>query len=130
MRRLASTVAVAGLMALMLAPAATATTNPFAGAWTSTDRFDGSRQMLVVSGGSEPAVTYQDFYAQTCADNSSGSTHWVANGRGEIQENGMLVDYRFGGCGSYRWVDGYPAWYFFDSGTLTDNFGNVWRRIQ
>jgi hypothetical protein len=129
MRRLASTVAVAGLLALMLAPAATAASNPFAGVWTSTDPFDGSTQMLVVSGGSAPAVTYQDSYAQTCANNGSGSTHWVANGRGEIQEYGMLVDFGFGGCGSYRWVDGYPAWLYFDSGTLMDNFGNVWHRF-
>jgi hypothetical protein len=129
MRRLALAVVVAALTALTLAPAATATDNPFAGVWISIDRFDGSTQRLVVSGGSAPAVTYQDSYANTCAVNGSRSTHWVANGRGAIQEEGMAVDFTVAGCGSYRW-DGYPAWYFFDSGTLYDNFENAWYRLR
>lgn len=129
MRRLALAVAAAALMALTLAPAATATDNPFAGVWISIDPFDDSTQMLVVSGGSAPTVTYQDFYASTCAVNGSRTTHWVANGQGTIQDEGMAVEFTVAGCGSYRW-DGYPAWFFLDSGTLYDNFENAWHRLQ
>jgi hypothetical protein len=54
----------------------------------------------------------------------------VANGRGTILADGMAVQFAVAGCGSYRWADGYPAWYFFDSGTLKDNFGNAWHRLR
>jgi capsular polysaccharide biosynthesis protein len=92
MRHLASAVMAAAFMALALAPVAAATGNAYAGVWISTDPYDGSAQMLVVSGGSSPAVTYQDADARTCEVNGSRSTHWVANGHGTIQDEGMAVE--------------------------------------
>jgi hypothetical protein len=136
MRRLTLAVAAAALMALSLAPAASAKSTPFAGVWVSTDLSDGSTQLLTVSGGSALTVTYQDFDASVCAD-VGGSTHWVATGSGTLMVEqdgtlyGMAVQFKSAGCGSYRWADGYPAWYFFNGeGTLSDNFGNAWYPLR
>ena len=52
-------------------------TTPFEGRWTSTDH-DGSRQLLAISGGMTPAVSYEDLYASGCADNGDRSTHFFA----------------------------------------------------
>jgi hypothetical protein len=117
----------AGLLAL--APAVSAADPGFTGTWISTDT-DGSTQGLAVGRGSTPAVTYQDFFASSCADGGAPSTHFVATGRGSIDGSSMWVDFRNGGCG--RAMTGPFGFAFsYDSGsdTLTDDFGVTWYRF-
>ena len=134
MRRLGLAVVTAALIALSLAPAAGAASTPFAGVWVATDAFDGSAQMLMVSGDTTPTVTYLDSFASVCANGGSVPTHFTANGRGKLivapdgTLNGLFVEFRNGGCGGNR--GGFPVFYFFADGSLTDSFGNNWQPLR
>jgi hypothetical protein len=113
---------------LALAPAVSAASSVFAGTWVSIDT-DDSTQMLAIGRGSSPAVTYQDFYASSaCA--GEPSTHFVATGRGTIEDDVMWVDFRNGGCGNHKFGP-FGMGLFYDGGsdTLTDTFGIIWHRF-
>lgn len=122
--------AAALLLAIAIPAAAVAapTASPFAGTWVSTD-FDGSSQLLLVSGGARPSVVYQDFYASGCDTHASPATHWVAAGRGTIEGDVLVANFVKSGCGTFG-QGGYEDSYVYDAGadTLTDSFGIVWTR--
>ena len=117
-------------LALAASPvsAAPAVGSQFAGLWVSTD-FDGSTQVLDVAAGGTPRVTYQDFYASSCDDHGSPSTHWVAAGRGWVDGDLLVIEYHKSGCGFFT-IGGYADFYTYDAGTdtLTDSVGIVWTR--
>ena len=117
----------AGMLAL--APAVSAADRGFGGTWTSIDT-DGSTQALAIGRGSTPAVTYQDFYASSCANDGAPSTHFVANGRGTIEGSSLWVEFRNGGCGRFK-IGPFPLGFSYDgsSDTLIDTFGITWYRF-
>jgi hypothetical protein len=123
-------VAQAALAVLLTAPSVLAASSQFAGTWLSIDT-DGSTQTLVVSGGSSPAVTYEDFYASSCANNGSPATHWVSAGSGSVDGNVLSVEFHKSGCG-WSSIGGYSATWVYDpaTDTLTDDFGNVYYRFH
>jgi hypothetical protein len=126
-----ATIAIAGamLLAIIISNVATAASSPFAGRWASTDPADGSFQQLLVSAGSAPTVTFEDFYASSCANNGSSSTLWVSAGRGQIDGDTLYVGFHKSGCGRFT-IGAYDDWFSFDSATdtLTDSFGTTWSR--
>ena len=113
---------------LALAPAVAAAGTGFTGTWVSIDT-DGSTQGLVIGRGSTPAVTYQDFYATSCANAGAPSTHFVATGTGSVDDDALFVAFRNGGCGGRR-IGPFGLGFSYDSGsdTLTDDFGVTWYR--
>ena len=124
---MAAWLAVAGLLAVV--PGVSAADSAFAGTWISTDS-DGSRQALSIGRGSNPAVTYLDFYANSCATAGARSTQFVATGRGTIDDTQLWVDFRDGGCGRHKLGPfGLGFWYDSGSDTLTDDFGITWYRF-
>ena len=128
-RRITSVIAaLAFAIAIPAATLAAPSASPFAGSWVSTD-FDGSSQLLLVSGGGHPSVVYQDFYASGCDTFAGPATHWVAAGRGSVEGDFLYIDYHKSGCGTFL-QGGYFDWYSYDSGsdTLTDSVGIVWTR--
>ena len=138
MRRLTLAVAGAALLVLSLAPAAVAAGTSFAGVWVATDSYDGSRMLLTVSGGSAPAVTYQDFDAASCTNNGYPS-HFVATGRGSVVSDpdtgevyGLAVAFVHAGCGSDHWpiVEEPKLWLSFDHGVLHDQWGTEWQPLR
>jgi hypothetical protein len=119
-----------GAALLAVAPAVSAAGSVFAGTWVSIDT-DGSTQALAIGRGSSPAVTYQDFYASSaCDDAGASSTHFIATGRGTIEDDVMWVDFRNGGCGNHK-LGPFGMAVFYDTGsdTLTDDFGITWYRF-
>ena len=124
---LALWLAAAGLLAL--APAVSAADSAFAGTWVSIDT-DGSTQALAIGRGSTPAVTYQDFYASSCAADGVPSTHFVATGRGVVDGDVLWVEFRNGACGRHK-IGPFGLGFSHDSGsdTLTDDFGVTWYRF-
>jgi len=120
----ALTLAVAIPAAAVAAPAA----SPFAGTWISTD-YDGSSQLLIVSGGARPSVVYQDFYASGCDRFAGPDTHWVAAGPGTIDGDTLFAEFVKSGCGTFL-QGGYTDWWVYDAGsdTLTDSAGIEWHR--
>jgi len=100
----------------------------FSGVWTSTD-YDGSTQMLIVSGGARPSVVYQDFYASGCDTFAGPATHWTAAGKGSIDGDTLWVEFHKSGCGTFL-MGGYGDVYGYDSGsdTLLDAAGITWYR--
>ena len=119
---------VAGLLAV--APAVSAADPGFAGTWVSIDT-DGSAQTLTIGRGSAPAVTYQDFYASSCANDGAPSTHFVATGRGTIEGDWMGVAFRNGKCGRHMIGPfGLGLTYDESNDTLTDDFGITWNRAR
>jgi hypothetical protein len=118
---------IVGLLAL--APAVSAAGSGFAGTWVSIDT-DGSTQALAIGRGSTPAVTYQDFYASSCAGDGAPSTHFIATGRGTISGDWLGVEFRNGGCGRYMIGPfGLGLSYDGNNDTLTDDFGITWYRF-
>ena len=95
----------------------------------STDS-DGSTQALSIGRGPIPAVTYLDFYANSCATSGSPSTQFVATGRGAIDGESLWVDFRNGGCGRHK-IGPFGLGFVHDgdSDTLTDDFGITWYRF-
>jgi hypothetical protein len=124
---LALWVVAAGLLAL--APTVSAASSVFAGTWLSIDT-DGSTQVLAVGEGATPAVIYEDFYASSCAEGGSASTHFVATGRGAVDNTTLWVEFRNGGCGRHA-IGPFGLGFSYDSGsdTLTDDFGITWYRF-
>lgn len=118
---------VAGMLAL--APAVAAADPGFAGTWVSIDT-DGSTQGLAIGRGSTPAVTYEDFYASSCANDGAQATHFVATGRGTIDGSSLWVEFRNGGCGWHK-IGPFSLGFSYDAGsdTLTDDFGITWYRF-
>lgn len=117
----------AGMLAL--APAVSAADPGFAGTWVSIDT-DGSTQALAIGRGSTPAVTYQDFYASSCASDGAPATHFVATGRGSIDGSSLGVEFRNGGCGRHM-IGPFGLGFSYDAGsdTLNDDFGITWSRF-
>ena len=131
MRRILTSVAAIWLAASVLramVPVAAAADPGFAGTWASTDT-DGSAQTLAIGRGETPAVTYGDFYARSCDSDGAPSTHFVATGRGTIDDTFMWVDFRDGRCGRHA-IGPFGLGFSYDgtSDTLTDDFGITWYR--
>ena len=129
MRHRAAISIVGGLLlAALITGIASAATSPFTGRWTSTDT-DDSFQALLISAGPAPAVTYEDYFASSCADNAGPATHWVGAGRGWVDGDILYVTFHKSGCGYFS-IGEYTDWYTYDAGTdtLTDSFGITWYR--
>ena len=124
---LALWLAAAGLV--VLAPAVTAAGSVFAGTWVSIDT-DGSTQALAIGQGTTPAVTYEDFYASSCAGDGAPSAHFVATGRGTIDGDTLWVEFRNGGRGRHT-IGSFGLGFNYDSShdALTDDFGVTWSRF-
>src|SRR5215210_4669649 len=118
-------------LAVMATPvaAAPAVGSQFAGTWSSTDAGDGSFQTLKVGAGESPSVTFQDFFASSCEDHGSPSTHWVSAGRGSVSGDLLEVGFHKSGCGAFT-IGPYGDFFEYDSGTdtLTDASGTTWVR--
>lgn len=102
---------------------------PFEGRWRALDP-DGSDLTLVVAAGESPDVRFEDNYASACANNGDDNTHWVSLGNGSIEAAQLTVEYpEGGGCSTWR-IEGYTDVFVYDadSNTLSDAFGNLWRR--
>jgi hypothetical protein len=125
MKRLALGLSLLAL--LVFAPAVSAGQSQFAGMWVSTDPDDGSTQVLLVSAGVAPAVTYIDFYASSCANGGSPTTQFTAAGRGSVDADTLVADFHKTGCGRSG-MGGFTFGWTYDSGTLVDDFGIVWYR--
>ncbi len=133
MRRKLISLGVVGQLAMALfitASSVSAAGSVFSGTWLSTD-FDGSTQALVVSGGTSPRVTYEDFYASSCDVNGFPATHWVSAGVGSVDGNTLSVDFHKSGCGIFS-IGAYSDAWFYDpaTDTLTDSFGITWSRFH
>ena len=130
-RRMLVVTGVALSLAMVASPvgAAPAVGSQFAGMWVSTDPGDGSTQTLQVGAGASPRVTYQDFYASSCDNNGSPSTHWVAAGRGWVSDDLLEIVYHKSGCGLFS-IGEYYDYYEYNAGadTLTDSSGTTYYR--
>ena len=119
------------LAAALAVPAgviAAPSTTEFTGSWVSVDT-DGSDQTLVVSGGAQPSVIYQDFFANGCDRFGGPATHWVGAGKGSVEEGTLFVVFHKSGCGRLL-QGGYEDWFVYEAGsdTLEDSFGIIWTR--
>ena len=123
MKRLALGLSLVALLAF--APSVAAAQSQFSGMWVSTDPDDGSTQVLLISAGDEPAVTYIDFYASSCANGGSPTTLFTAAGRGVVDSDMLVVDFHKSGCGPVG-KGGFTFAWTYDNGTLVDDFGIVW----
>ena len=109
--------------------------NPFIGAWESTD-IDGSYQRLAITGGPGGAhrVNYRDFGATVCGlDPDTGDFLYAASARGSGTVSGSDL------TGTWSvWCLSNPPTFFGDlafqftydasTDTLTDGLGVVWSR--
>ena len=120
--------ALAAGLAIPSGAIAAPATSAFTGSWESVDT-DGSHQTLVVSAGARPSVIYQDFYANGCDRFGGPATHWVAAGKGSVEEGTLFVLFHKSGCGRFL-QGGYEDWFAYQAGTdtLQDSFGIVWTR--
>lgn len=114
---------------LVAASTSAAGPSPFKGLWTSIDT-DGSSQLLIVSGGSTPSVTFEDFYASACDRFGGPSTHWVSAGRGSVDGDALFVSFHRSGCGTFS-IGAYDDVWAYDAGsdTLIDSADIVWTRM-
>jgi hypothetical protein len=117
------------LLATIISSVASAATSSFAGRWTSTDPGDGSAQALMVSAGSAPSVTFQDYFASSCANHGSPATQWTSAGQGEVDGDYLLVTFHKSGCGPFS-IGEYEDLFVYDADTdtLMDLSGTVWHR--
>lgn len=115
---------------LLTATVAGGGASPFKGVWTSTDR-DGSAQLLIVSSGATPAVTFEDFYASACARFGGPSTHWVSAGQGSVDGDLLIVAFHRSGCGSFG-IGAYEGYWTYQPAfdTLIDTDGIEWSRMK
>ena len=115
---------------LMITTASAAGPGPFKGVWTSTDT-DGSTQLLIVSSGATPSVTFEDFYASACDRFGGPSTHWVSNGEGSVDGDLLIVSFHKSGCGSFT-IGAYDGFWSYQAGsdTLIDPDDIVWTRLR
>jgi hypothetical protein len=127
-RLIFATAALVVALAIPGVAVATPAATTFTGTWVSTD-YDGSTQLLIVSGGSRPSVVYQDFYASGCDTFAGPATHWVAAGTGSVEDDFLFIEYHKSGCGTFL-QGGYGDFYVYDSGsdTLEDSVGIIWTR--
>ena len=130
-RRMLVVTGVALSLAMTAAPvgAAPAVGSQFAGLWVSTDPVDGSTQMLKIGAGASPSVTYQDFFASSCADHGSPSTHWVSAGRGSVEGDLLFIAFHRSGCGWFS-IGAYEDYVAYDAGndTVIDSSGTAYER--
>jgi hypothetical protein len=115
---------------VLVGAASAAGPGPFRGTWTSIDS-DGSTQLLIVSSGATPAVTFQDFYASACDRFGGPSTHWVSNGQGTVDGDLLIVAFHKSGCGSFS-IGAYEGFWLYQAGTdtLIDPDDIVWTRLR
>ena len=131
-RGLTISIAVLALaIAIPSAAFAAPVTSVFTGSWEATDG-DGSHETLVVSTGSRPSVTFQDFYASGCDSFSPlPATHFTAAGKGEVDGTTLVAFFTKSGCGTFL-LGGYVDLWFYDAGsdTLTGGDGIIWTRTN
>lgn len=115
---------------LLTVTASAADPGSFKGVWTSTDT-DGSFQMLIVSGGATPSVTFEDFYASACVRFGGPATHWVSAGEGTVDGDVLFVAFHKSGCGSFS-IGAYEGAWLYQAGsdTLIDSDDIVWTRLR
>ena len=103
---------------------------PFQGTWRSIDIPDGSTQTLVVGGGLNPAVYFEDAFASGCRDGGDASTFFQAEGPGEISSYRLTAHFAESGCITWR-VPAFDATFDYDvaTDTLLDHTGITWRRL-
>jgi hypothetical protein len=115
---------------LVVGSASAADPSPFKGVWTSTDT-DGSTQLLIVSSGATPSVTFEDFFASACERFGGPATHWVSAGEASIDGDALLVSFHKSGCGSFS-IGAYEGAWLYQAGsdTLIDSDDIIWTRIR
>jgi hypothetical protein len=101
MKRNSFVVTLASLAMLVTASAVQAAppSSAFSGSWIGIDPVDGSTEYLVVNGGSNARIDYQDSYAQACWD--AGSTdYWFSSDlRGDVSDITMSGVFKSAKCG-------------------------------
>jgi hypothetical protein len=88
----------------------------FNGSWIGLDPVDGSTEYLVVNGGSNARIDYQDSFAQACW--AAGSTDfWLSTDlRGSVSGNSMTGVFKSAKCGhlDIGWKGLSMSWTFDD----------------
>ena len=145
MKRLAILLLSAAL--LLLAPTTSAASG-FVGQWTTTDCAtspqgeidcdvwgDGSLMAMRIGVGENPRVTFQDFFASSCAAEGP-STHWVGAGRGTYEDVFLFVNLDKTGCGRTQLGSEVVFQLYHDPGSDTlwededgDGWGVIWYRF-
>ena len=129
---IAAAVIIAIVAAALAAGVGPTRPTDFEGTWQSTDPGDGSRQTLVVGGGTSPALHFQDDFASGAACANSDVKVFTMDGTGSIDGDRLEVVWpNGGGCGLVSIVIG-PGSYLYDdvSDTITDGQGLTWTRLQ
>jgi hypothetical protein len=107
-------------------------TNPFIGAWTSPDSFDGSTETFTVSGGPGPqAVVYRDDFGSICVDHEAPTTRFVAHGSARLFAADIIeITLDEGRCGPVSLPIGFAFQLVYLEGTdvLTDG-ERTWTRV-
>lgn len=103
----------------------------FEGTWTATDRVDRSTLILLVGGGSSPAVQFEDDFATGDACALDPVKVFTAAGTGEISGNQLATSYPDGGGCGFLTVN-IAGIYEYDAGTdtLLDQDGVTWARVE
>jgi hypothetical protein len=129
-------IAAAAILAIVAAALAAgvgpARPTDFEGTWQSTDPGDGSRQTLVIGGGTRPALHFEDDFATGAACANSDVKVFTMDGTGSIDGDRLDVAWPDGGgCGPLT-IDIGPGSYFYDQGTdtITDRQGLTWTHLE
>jgi hypothetical protein len=102
----------------------------FEGRWTATDPSDGSTLTLVVGGGTDPLVQFQDALSTGGACAVAEVKVFRADGVGQVIGSRLEVSYpNGGGCGAQLVPIAGLYRYGADTDTLFDQDGVTWRRV-
>ena len=104
----------------------------FEGTWTSIDPGDGSTQTLVVGGGPDPAVHFEDEFATGLACRDADVKIFTMDGLGTVVDDRLdIVWPDGGGCGPTKIVVG-PGSYAYNAArdTMIDRQGLTWARLE
>ncbi len=112
------------------------TSSPFTGTWLGQDTVDGSTEYLVVNGGSNLRVSYQDDFGQVCWDNFATDYWFSSDLRATASGNTMTGVFKSAKCGhlTLSFMKGQTMVWTFDphgAGTADDTLfgaGVTWGR--
>jgi len=100
------TLALLGLLLSAQAVQAAPASSPFDGTWIGQEPFppvgDGSWQHLVVKGGANMQIDYQDEFGQVCWDAGATDFWFSSTLRGSVSGSTLTGTYRSASCGHLR----------------------------
>ena len=116
------TLALVAMLVTASAVQAAPPSSQFSGTWIGTDPADGSTEYLVVNGGSNARIDYQDSFAAACW--AAGSTDfWLSTDlRGSISGDTMTGVFKSAKCGHLAltsWKGQSMVW-TFNAGATSD----------